>query len=46
MKQSKKYPMNGPTLAEQAEVCYHWQNPKRARELVAKWKGGKRERAE
>lgn len=31
MTKSKKYPCNGPTIAEQAKVVYHWNSPWKAK---------------
>lgn len=30
----KRYPMNGPTLAEQQAICYYWNSPSYARQLI------------
>jgi hypothetical protein len=33
---AKKYPMNGPSMKDQADMVYHWNNPKKAKELSQK----------
>ena len=35
-KSAKRYPMNGPSMAEQADACYFWRSMRAAREAIAK----------
>lgn len=35
MKSPKKYPNNGPTMQEQATLCYHWNNRREALKVAA-----------
>lgn len=38
----KTYPHNGPTMAEQAKVVYHWNNPQAAKEAYRNFKQNKK----